>query len=126
MDLSVRVEGESDKGRQDTAHMVCSQCAFPLERFSGAQTKLLCPRCNTWLDIDPSCGGSCLSCHKTLRKEATITCTEASDGPTLVNSKENIEEFSQDGVRKKQWTLFSRFAAIVGKARQYLSGMFIL
>jgi LSD1 subclass zinc finger protein len=56
--------------------MICSNCSFPLERLSGAQAKVLCPRCNTWLDIDPNCGGSCFSCHKTLSKEPVSACTE--------------------------------------------------
>ena len=106
----------------DTAKMVCPQCAFPLDRLSGAQTKALCPRCNTWLDIDPNCGGSCLACHKTLKKEAAGACVETS----LVNSKENSEISAESRVRKNQGTLFSGFKNIAGRARAYLSSKFIL
>ena len=106
----------------DTAKMVCPQCAFPLDRLSGAQTKALCPRCNTWLDIDPNCGGSCLACHKTLKKEAAGACVETS----LVNSKENSEISGESRVRKNQGTLFSGFKNIAGRARAYLSSKFIL
>jgi len=122
MDLNVRVEGQNNNQDADTARMVCTNCSFPLDRLSGAQTKVLCPRCNTWLDVDPNCGGSCLKCHKTLKKEATSACIEA----TLVNSKENNEIYPESRVRKNQRALFSRFATIAGKARQYLSSRFIL
>ncbi|MBS1995945.1 MAG: hypothetical protein JSS86_06525 [Cyanobacteria bacterium SZAS LIN-2] len=125
MDLKFTVEGQSAQpgGRADGNNlMVCANCSFPLERLSGAQSKVLCPRCNTWLDIDPNCGGSCLACHKTLKAEATSACVET----TLVNSKEKGENFSESRVRKNQRTFFSRFAAIAGKARQYLSGKLIL
>jgi len=124
MDIKVRVEGQNEQNGSQSANarMVCNNCSFPLERLSGAQSKVLCPRCNTWLDIDPNCGGSCLSCHKTLKKEAASACTETS----LVNSKENSENFSESRVRKNQRPLFARFATIVGKARQYLSDRIIL
>src|SRR5476649_1667585 len=102
MDLIVRVEGQSNERSDDKARMVCGNCSFQLDRLSGAQTKVLCPRCNTWLDIDPNCGGSCLSCHKTLKKEAASACVE----PTLVNSKENSEIYPESRVRKNQRTLF--------------------
>jgi len=125
MDLKFRVEGPNDATAQradGNIRMTCTKCDFPLERLSGAQSKVLCPRCNTWLDIDPNCGGSCLACHKTLKSEPTGACFETS----LVNSKEKGVDFSESGVRKNHRTLFSRFATIAGKARQYLSGKLIL
>jgi len=123
-ELKFTVEGPDGQPQRADGNnrMVCTNCSFQLDRLSGAQSKVLCPRCNTWLDIDPNCGGSCLACHKTLKAEATGACFETS----LVNSKEKGENFSESRVRKNQRTLFSRFATIAGKARQYLSGKLIL
>jgi hypothetical protein len=101
MDISVRVEGQSNSEQENNARMVCSNCSYQLERLSGAQAKVLCPRCNTWLDIDPNCGGSCLACHKTLSSAPAKACTETAEGK---QAKENP---------------ISRVLAMVARAGQY-------
>lgn len=50
-------------------YLVCPRCRCPLEPPSASSTGMSCPRCNTWLEIDPACSGSCLSCHKLNQKE---------------------------------------------------------
>jgi len=101
MDLSVRVEGQESSGRDNSSRMVCSNCSYQLERLSGAQAKVLCPRCNTWLDIDPNCGGSCLACHKTLSAAPANACTEPASGT------------------KGKETLISRVVSMAARAGQY-------
>ncbi len=41
-----------------------------------------CPRCLTWLEFDPLCLGSCLSCHK---------MREANPGPCIDESNSEPE-----------------------------------
>jgi hypothetical protein len=101
MDLSVRVEGQSNNERENNSRMVCSNCSYQLERLSGAQAKVLCPRCNTWLDIDPNCGGSCLACHKTLSAAPASACTEP------------------EAAQKARENPISRVLALAAKAGQY-------
>jgi transcription initiation factor IIE alpha subunit len=58
--------------------LVCPSCQYPLDPPTGASTGMACPRCNSWLDIDPSCAGSCISCHK-LHEEHSLSCVESED-----------------------------------------------
>lgn len=53
--------------------LLCPNCQF-IVGTSAKATGTFCPRCNTWLDLDPRCLGSCLSCHK---------MREANPGPCL-------------------------------------------
>ena len=57
------------------ARLVCPNCKCPLLPPSGQSTGMSCPRCNTWLDIDPACSGSCLACHK-LHQITSTACVE--------------------------------------------------
>jgi len=45
--------------------LICPKCLFFVAEPTGKANGTYCPRCNTWLDLDPQCLGSCLSCHKT-------------------------------------------------------------
>jgi LSD1 subclass zinc finger protein len=62
-------------------HLVCPNCKCPLQPPSGATTSISCPRCTTWVDIDPACFGSCLSCHKQHQDEVSV-CVEVKDAET--------------------------------------------
>ncbi|HEY9774979.1 MAG TPA: hypothetical protein V6C81_14540 [Planktothrix sp.] len=56
--------------------LVCPHCQCQLDPPSGQSTGMSCPRCTTWLDIDPGCKGSCMACHKANQEQST-TCVEA-------------------------------------------------
>lgn len=58
--------------------LVCPICKCPLDRPAGASTGVNCPRCNSWLDIDPACAGSCITCHK-LHEEHSVSCVDSQD-----------------------------------------------
>jgi len=70
-------------------YLVCPRCQCPLDRPLGTATGITCPRCNSWLDIDPSCFGSCITCHK-LHEEQAASCVasedEISSSPVVVQS----------------------------------------
>jgi hypothetical protein len=59
--------------------LLCPKCQFIVAEPSAKAQGTFCPRCNTWLDMDPKCLGSCLSCHK---------MQEANPGPCLTESQE--------------------------------------
>ena len=42
--------------------LLCPQCSCPLTA-SPSQSQVSCPRCGTFLEIDASCTGACISCH---------------------------------------------------------------
>src|SRR5277367_1287935 len=59
--------------------LTCPSCKYPITAPSGRSTGMHCPRCNTWLDIDPLCnGGSCLACHKTYTASSQSTSQSTS------------------------------------------------
>lgn len=41
-----------------------------------------CPRCLTWLEFDPLCLGSCLSCHK-MQEKNPAPCIDGADSETI-------------------------------------------
>jgi len=123
MDIPFRVEGQEFKdikaqAEQGSAErLVCTSCSFQLELPSSAAAKVCCPRCNTWVDVDPSCFGSCIKCHKT-RKGDESACTTTS----LANSKETGEISLLVKGKNSLRTFFAKFGAFMGKARGYMSG----
>ncbi len=69
--------------------LICPCCKCPLTKPSAASTGVSCPRCLTWVEIDPTCGASCVSCHK-LQEAAPAPCTEADEEvsvPIVVSKK---------------------------------------
>ena len=56
-------------------YLVCPKCKCPLSAPTGALRTINCSRCNTWLEIDSQCLGTCFSCHK-LKQETLSTCVE--------------------------------------------------
>jgi len=47
-----------------TRTLICPSCRCPLSPPAAASHGMHCWRCNTYLELDPLCLGSCLSCHK--------------------------------------------------------------
>lgn len=78
--------------------LLCAHCHYPLSPPSGQATGMHCPRCNTWLDIDPACSGSCISCHK-LHQIESKPCTEASCSTDSKNEAQPKERSLIDTVR---------------------------
>ncbi|CAN5545672.1 hypothetical protein BH11CYA1_BH11CYA1_40160 [soil metagenome] len=125
MDIPVRIEKSekemSSSGSSSSDRLVCTNCSFPLGPTSGSVSKVCCPRCNTWMDIDPACFGSCLKCHKTKQSEPS-SCVE----PSLVKLKEENEISCQAAGRKSHGDLLKKFSFLVEKARDYLIGKVFL
>ncbi|MBX9693189.1 MAG: hypothetical protein K2Z81_12445, partial [Cyanobacteria bacterium] len=48
----------------------CTECRFPLSTGGGALNMARCPRCNTWVQLEPSCYGGCMSCSKSSNTES--------------------------------------------------------
>jgi len=79
--------------------LICANCNCPLAAPSGQSTGVSCPRCNTWLDIDPACLGSCLQCHKMRQAEPTV-CVDIKPA----NSDEvGCEKTSTNVVQRNGW-----------------------
>lgn len=78
--------------------LICPQCNCPLSPSSGQSTGMHCPRCNTWLDIDAQCKGSCMACHKTLQNDSS-SCVEP-----VANVSDCCSENNQPNVvQREQW-----------------------
>ena len=54
--------------------LTCPQCKCPLSAPAKSVTGITCPRCNSWVEIDPDCSGSCLSCHQLHSAAASGSC----------------------------------------------------
>lgn len=125
MDIPFKVEAqeakESETGSNNGERLICSNCSFPLAISSGSISKVCCPRCNTWMDIDPACFGSCLKCHKAQQSEPS-SCVE----PSLAKLKEENEISCQAAGRKSHGHLLKKFSFLVEKARDYLIGKVFL
>lgn len=125
MDIPFKVEAleinERNAGSNSSERLICKNCSFPLAAASNSISKICCPRCNTWMDIDPSCTGSCLKCHKTQQKEPS-SCVE----PSLAKLKEENEISCQAAGRKSHGHLLKKFSFLVEKARDYLIGRVFL
>jgi hypothetical protein len=78
--------------------LICTKCKCPLVPPSGQATSVACPRCNTWLDIDPACSGSCLGCHK-LHQVQKSTCVEE----VSPKSDQYGEKCDLNGVQRNVW-----------------------
>src|SRR5258708_5546790 len=63
--------------------LICPSCRCQLTPPQASATGMNCPRCLTWLEFDPLCQGTCLSCHK---------MREVSPSPCIESSNENGEE----------------------------------
>ena len=79
-------------------NLICSKCQYPLVPPSGQVSTIACPRCNTWLDIDPMCSGSCLGCHK-LHQIKTSACVEE----LSPKSDSHSEKCDLNGVQRNVW-----------------------
>src|SRR3990167_5242515 len=125
MDIPFKVEtleAKEIKASSDSGdRLICSNCSFPLTASANSISKICCPRCNTWMDIDPTCLGSCLKCHKTLQSEPS-SCVE----PSLAKLKEENEISCQAAGRKSHGHLLKKFSFLVEKARDYLIGRVFL
>jgi hypothetical protein len=44
--------------------LACPNCHCELTPPAASATGMNCPRCITWLEFDPQCLGTCISCHK--------------------------------------------------------------
>jgi hypothetical protein len=110
MDIPVKIERQ---GSQENDRLICANCSFPLDRLSGAQSKVLCPRCNTWLDIDPNCGGSCMKCHKTMSSAPATSCVET--------SAKGHDGACTQGDHNSSKNVFSALGELIAKARQLLT-----
>ncbi len=53
-----------EPGKLLAEKLLCPNCQFLVAEPSQKAAGTYCPRCNTWLELDPQCLGSCLSCHK--------------------------------------------------------------
>jgi hypothetical protein len=59
--------------------LICPQCSCPLTA-SPSQTQVSCSRCGTFLEIDASCTGACISCHSAAKAASNKgSCTTESD-----------------------------------------------
>ena len=70
-------------------HLICPCCKCPLTPPAQASTGVSCPRCMTWVEIDPSCASSCITCHK-MQEAAPRPCAEVAEEvsvPIVVRKK---------------------------------------
>jgi len=119
VDIPFKVEGlepKDIKAKSEAERLLCPNCTFQLELTSSSAAKICCPRCNTWIDIDPSCFGSCIKCHKTRQGDDSACST-----PSLANSKEANEISPLVKGRVNHRTFFAKFSAFIEQARGYLS-----
>ena len=67
-------------------YLLCTSCSCPLPAPASSATGVSCPRCNTWIDLDPLCNGGCISCYKTrgLQKSVTSCTTESEAVPVTI------------------------------------------
>jgi len=79
--------------------LICPNCNCPLAPPSGQSTGVACPRCTTWLDIDPACLGSCLKCHKMQQAETTV-CVDIKPANSDVGG---CEKTSSNVVQRSGW-----------------------
>lgn len=92
---------ESMERKSPANQLICSKCQFPLGLYSKAQISVRCPRCSTWLEIDPTCALSCMSCHKT-NQAAPRACVEENVNP-ITNSPQESNNCSPNVVQTKRW-----------------------
>ncbi len=95
----------------------CTECRFPLNPGSGGLNMIRCPRCNTWVQLEPSCFGGCMSCHK------------ASGGQSDCGSNTEIgaegNNNAQNVVQTKRWAN-SAAGSFLSKAWKVLrNGLFL-
>lgn len=125
MDIPFRVEPpeakESKAGSDMGDRLICRNCSFPLAVSAGSISKICCPRCNTWMDIETACLGSCLKCHKAQQNQPS-SCVE----PSLAKLKEENEISCQASGRKSHGHILKKFSFLVEKARDYLIGKVFL
>jgi len=68
--------------------LLCPLCKCPLTPPKAA-TGMSCPRCTAWVELDPSCSTSCLSCHK-IQEASPAPCAESAGEvsvPIVVSKK---------------------------------------
>lgn len=70
-----------ETGKLLAEKLLCPNCLFIVAEPSVKATGAYCPRCNTWLDLDPQCLGSCLSCHKMQEANPSPCLTESQAQP---------------------------------------------
>ena len=66
--------------------LVCPSCQCPILADSSLTRGMHCPRCNHWLDLEPSCaGGSCFSCLA--KEEKSSACGVANSQMDSLSEK---------------------------------------
>lgn len=65
-------------------YLFCTACRCPLPNPASSATGVSCPRCNAWIELDPLCGGGCISCYKTRGAQKNITSCTAEPGSDSV------------------------------------------
>ena len=86
--------------------LACPLCKCPLAPPSGQASGMNCPRCNTWLDLDPLCLGSCLACHK-VNQDSPANCLEE---PAASEAKDSCGQGAEGA------------AGALGRKRSHASG----
>lgn len=54
-------------------NLICPNCRYALSA-PPSQTQVACPRCCTWLELEPRCNGVCISCHAASKAKNTGSC----------------------------------------------------
>ena len=99
--------------------LICPGCKCPIAVASGRSTGMHCPRCNTWLDIDPACnGGSCFKCSVAHQAEASV-CVETK----AVHFSEG-REISQSNVVQRSSGLWTPFNALTRLGKSVYDRLF--
>lgn len=75
--------------------LICPKCSCPLTA-APSQSQVACPRCGTFLEIDASCTGACISCHSAqLAVSNKGSCASDSDVVSV-----NIERGNKTDAKK--------------------------
>lgn len=64
--------------------LICPQCSFPLTA-SPSQSQLSCPRCSTFLEVNATCSGACISCHSASKAKSNKGSCATESEPVSVN-----------------------------------------
>ena len=83
-----------------------------------------CPRCNTWLEIEPGCHGSCLSCHKSSRQDETA-CVETSCGPEEKSTSKKSNKSASNVVKTKQRAIMKPWKLLAETWKELRNGLFL-
>jgi len=78
--------------------LICPNCQYPVTEPFAQALGTGCPRCNTWLELDPICQSSCINCHK-LKQKNPSPCLIDTEIPlsglnNMTNSQGNVAKRS--------------------------------